>query len=181
MVLILIVGLQVPSSTASQSVKTYVSRSESRNLRLVVSPTILSVQESADSLRPPATGSPKRKSPTVAFLYALIPGAIVHGAGHFYAGADSIGRELQEREVLGIGMILIWLPLAYVACDVTAVHVLALIGVILFVESWVVDLVGAPLAAKKYNEGLLGGENTGAAFDPDKRNDYIGFRITRGL
>lgn len=183
LVLILVVGLRVPSSTASQSVKTYVSRSELSNLRLVVSPAVFSAQESADSLKPRPLDSPKLKSPTVAFLHALIPGSIVHGAGHFYAGHDSTGWTLLILEGVGIGFLAAWWGVNSIsesqnslALELLAM-VLARLGVFFFVITWGFDVFDAPDAAREHNGILLEKQKRGLGLGFDQQGDRANFRL----
>jgi len=45
------------------------------------------------------------KSPTTALVIALVPGSVVHGAGHFYAGKTGTALGLFGAEIIGAGLI----------------------------------------------------------------------------
>jgi hypothetical protein len=94
LILILIVGFWVPSSIASQSLRTYVSRSKSGNLGVLNLSAVLVTEKEADSVAACAPHSLKLKSSTTATIIAIFPGAAIHGLGHFYAGDDSSARSM---------------------------------------------------------------------------------------
>jgi hypothetical protein len=99
----------------------------------------------------------KLKSSAAAFLVALVPGSVVHGAGHFYAGKSKAGFLLLGAEIIGAGL-----------CYLSALGNLAgntkkgssdgtaFIGLTLFVGSWIYDIIEAPLAVHYKNQKILG-------------------------
>ncbi|MDH4222975.1 MAG: hypothetical protein OEV55_05475 [candidate division Zixibacteria bacterium] len=97
------------------------------------------------------------KSPTTAFVIALVPGSVVHGAGHFYAGKPGRGMFLFGMELLGAGL-LYWGALSSSLGEQSEndssndgkLH--EFFGVTLFVGSWVADMIGAPKVVKNHNE-----------------------------
>jgi hypothetical protein len=183
MVLILVVGLWVSSSTASQGVETLVSKNESGNLGLVKSPVFLFDQQYADSSKPRPLDSPKLKSPTVAFLHALIPGSVVHGAGHFYAGHDSTGWAFLIMEGVGIGFLGAWWGVTSLsefenslALELLAM-VLARLGVFFFTITWFFDMYDAADAAREHNGMLLEKQKKRLGVEFDQQNDRANFRL----
>jgi len=101
----------------------------------------------------------KLKSPTTAFLIALVPGSVVHGAGHFYAGKPKTGVFLFSMELIGAGLFYLGALSSFgeqsennSSKDGTVVK---FFGFALFVGSWVADVIGAPKAVKKWNNELL--------------------------
>lgn len=98
----------------------------------------------------------KKRSATAAFLIALVPGSVVHGAGHFYAGKPKTGFVLFGTEIVGIGLFmggaLSGLP-GNVRED--AGETIGFVGFSLFMFSWVYDIIVAPTEAKKHNQKPL--------------------------
>jgi hypothetical protein len=96
-----------------------------------------------------------KKSPTVALLLALVPGSLVHGAGHFYAGKVKTGFILLGTEIVGMSLLaggaLSGLP-GNVKED--RGEMMGFIGFSLFIGSWVYDIVESPSEVKKHNEAL---------------------------
>ncbi|MGB7062154.1 MAG: hypothetical protein WBF13_07350 [Candidatus Zixiibacteriota bacterium] len=97
-------------------VQTYVSKSRLENLQLEKSSgfslTQILVQDSSkaetsDSVQIREVNTTKAKEPYKAFLYALVPGAVLHGAGHFYAGKTGTGFVLLGSELSGATLILV--------------------------------------------------------------------------
>ncbi|UCB52241.1 MAG: hypothetical protein JSV10_09685 [Candidatus Zixiibacteriota bacterium] len=181
--LFLIVGLWVFPLTASQGVETLVSRNEPGNLGLVRSPVLLFDQQYADSSKPRPWDRPKLKSPTVAFLHAVIPGSIVHGAGHFYAGHDSTGWGLLITEIIGIGFVATGWVAEYISesQNWSDLWILALwryrLGVMFFLVTWFYDVSEAPKAAEEHNGMLLGKQKRGLGLEFDQQNDRANFRL----
>jgi hypothetical protein len=114
----------------------------------------LLAQQAVDSTQLQTSPSLKRKSPYMAIFYSFIPGIIVHGSGHFYAGDARTGSRLLGAEAAG-GLLIVggfFLGLAGVQ---TEAGFAVLSGGILFVGSWVYDVVRSPLVVKKHNKELL--------------------------
>jgi len=118
-----------------------------------------------DSIRVDGADSTRLRDPNYAIFVALVPGAVVHGAGHFYARKVRTGFILLGCELVGAG-------LGYLGA-VTGIEsgepspggkVAIATGVTLFWGSWAYDLVFAPLGIKKENEELLRGKHTHLEF-----------------
>ncbi|MDH4222977.1 MAG: hypothetical protein OEV55_05485 [candidate division Zixibacteria bacterium] len=107
----------------------------------------------------------KLKDPREALFYAILPGFIVHGAGHFYAGKPKTGAFLVVGEVIGAGLIFL-AGLASMPDNNTSssggVDAIAFIGVSLFAVTWLYDIVESPFVVKRNNQRILG------------KNDFIG-------
>lgn len=140
----------------------------------------LSEQQTEYSVKPQPFDSLKLKSPNLALTYAVIPGFIVHGAGHFYAGRRTTGIVLLACEVVGCTFFTVG------ALDQAVSHLedahpsdgasgegLIVIGTILFVGSWTYDMIGAPLAVQKYNQALLDKEAVGLKFRLQKKEPGV--------
>jgi TM2 domain-containing membrane protein YozV len=181
--LLLIAGLWVSPLGANQGVQTLVTRDESGNLGLVRSPAFLFDQQCADPLPPRALGSLKLKSPTVAFLYALIPGLIVHGAGHFYAGHDTTGWALLIGEGIGLGFVAAWWGVTSISDfeNSLALTLLAMVlsrlGTFLFVITWAYDMTEAAGAAREHNGILLEKQKKGLGLEFDQQNGRANLRL----
>ena len=102
-----------------------------------------------------------RKEPVVAFAVALIPGSVVHGLGHYYAGDPETGKTLLVTEGVSLGLVLVGgvflsSQLNSLECSsdcvIGAISISA--GTIGFLGSWVYDVIGSPFAAQRYNRKL---------------------------
>jgi|GEM_PF-1244516 len=103
----------------------------------------------------------KLKSPTTALVIALVPGSVVHGAGHFYAGKTGTAFGLFGAEIIGAGMIIFGvLGSVFEGMEGSekrgGEHAALIIGLGLFVGSWVYDVVASPLVVKNQNDKILG-------------------------
>ena len=100
----------------------------------------------------------KLKNPNTALFYAAVPGFIVRGAGHFYAGKTVTGAILLSIDIASFG-------LAYCSMvrglgemesgDSDTPELLAFGAVTLFIGSWIYDLIFAPLSVVHQNERIL--------------------------
>jgi hypothetical protein len=101
----------------------------------------------------------KFRSPTKALVIALVPGSVVHGAGYFYAEKPKIGLFLFSIEVIGAGLLYAGALSGFAeeAQEGTGKDRpgLTWIGLALFGGSWLADIIGAPEAVKKHNEGIV--------------------------
>ncbi len=104
----------------------------------------------------------KLKSPTTALVIALVPGAVVHGAGHFYAGKTKTAIGLFGAEIAGAALTSLGL-LGSLRGDTggegdgsLAGPVVLSLGLGLFVGSWIYDVIGSPFAVKDQNDKILG-------------------------
>ncbi len=103
----------------------------------------------------------KLKSPTAALVIALVPGSVVHGAGHFYAGKTKTAIGLFGAEIVGAGLTFVGvLGNAFQGMEGSgnkdAVDAALIIGLGLFVGSWIYDVVGSPFVVKNQNDKILG-------------------------
>jgi len=123
----------------------------------------------------------KKKDPYKAFVYALVPGIVVHGIGHFYAKENTTGWILVGTEVLSLGI------LTYAAgvglgetiggkSDTINDDVAAILDFTLFAGTWLYDLIDSPLAVQGYNRKILEKHDISFKFGIEKRYHYVGFR-----
>jgi len=103
----------------------------------------------------------KLKSPTTALVIALVPGSVVHGAGHFYAGKTGIALGLFGAEIVGTGLIYAGvIGSIFEGMEGSEKRggedAALIIGLGLFVGSWVYDVVASPLVVKNQNDKILG-------------------------
>ncbi len=110
----------------------------------------------------------KHKSPALAGGLAFIPGIVVHGTGHFYAGHWMKGLGLLTIEAASIAVIYGQANDAIKAVDAMNANSkngqismdvsqaystlgIVMVGTMAFLYSWFDDMAGAPIAAKEYN------------------------------
>lgn len=114
------------------------------------------------------------KSPALGVVLAIFPGIFVHGLGHYYAGDDDEFKELLEEEgygvlFLGIGAVLAFFGLSGLekgrdkdgaegafftvtgGFSTVAAGLSGVIGLFLFFDSWIRDIVGTPAACRRAN------------------------------
>ena len=108
----------------------------------------------------PKTG--KLKSPTAALVIALVPGAVVHGAGHFYAGKTKTAIGLFGAEILG-GVFVYFGALGSSLHSDTggeggsnAGPIVLFLGLGLFIGSWIYDIADSPSVIKSQNDQAVG-------------------------
>jgi hypothetical protein len=172
------------ASTCKQ--ETYVSRKHWENIRLHHSYNSFFAQQTQDTARTKTPDSLKLKNPNVAFFYAFVPGFFVHGAGHFYAGEKKTGWILVAGEVVSLGVLtfsaLVGLGESMDGSPTTIdIDALALAGTIIFIGTWVYDLIGAPLAVKTKNQMLLEKQNQAIQLEPGRGSDFVGLQIVKGF
>ena len=104
----------------------------------------------------------KLKNPNTALFYAAVPGFIVHGAGHFYAGKSETGIILFTTGVIGGVMIASgaintgWAEgWSTTESSERKGQALLITGGVLFLGSWLYDMIGAPLSISNKNEKIL--------------------------
>jgi hypothetical protein len=153
-------GLWVYSYASPGDAQTYVSRSRLENLQPEKSQgfsfTQLMQDSSPDSVRTQGTNTAKTKEPYKAFLYALVPGAVVHGAGHFYARKVGTGFILLGCELTGAALVYLGTVTGVESGEPSPGGTVAVAtGAALFLGSWACDAVFAPLSIKRQNEELL--------------------------
>ncbi|NIN00019.1 MAG: hypothetical protein GTO24_18685 [candidate division Zixibacteria bacterium] len=171
------------ASTCNQ--ETYVSRKHWENLRLRHSRSTFFAQQTQDTRRIETTEPLKLKNPNVAFFYAFVPGFFVHGAGHFYAREKKTGWILVAGEIVSLGVLtfsgLVGFAEAMGGEASTSPDMLALTGTIIFIGTWVYDLIGAPIAVKRNNQMLLEKRNEAIQLVPGWGSDFVGLRIVKGF
>lgn len=165
--------------------ETYVSRKHWQNIRLHHSFNSFFAQQMQDTMRTKTTDSLKLKNPNVAFFYAFVPGFFVHGAGHFYADEKKTGWILVAGEVVSLGVLtfsgFVGFAESMSGSPPTGSEMLALTGSIVFIGTWVYDLIGAPIAVKRNNQMLLEKRNEAIQLEPGWGNDFVGLRIVKGF
>lgn len=172
LVIFLICFLSVKSHSTTDKIQTYVSRGSSL-IRLSSSESsllqsehlnLLFAQQTNDSAKVANFDSRKLKNPWVAFGIALVPGSIVHGAGHFYAGKIGTGFVLLGSELVGTGLIVVGLVggVETITGEPREGWVIELeVGLVLFVGSWIYDIIGSPIVVMKSNKDLLQRKHSG--------------------
>ncbi len=125
---------------------------------------------------------PGRKSVVVGIAVSIVPGVIYHGFGNMYAESRGVSLGLLGAEVAGIALALVG-----VMISVDDDHVVTLggnhgdnhswigvpmfyAGVVLFVGSWVADMVTTPIAVSRYN----------ARIDQERAKLSMGLRSING-
>lgn len=172
LVIFLICFLSVKSHSTTDKIQTYVSRGSS--LTQLSSPkssllqsehlNLLFAQQTNDSAKVANFDSRKLKNPWIAFGIALVPGSIVHGAGHFYAGKIGTGFVLLGSELVGTGLIVVGLVggIETITGEPREGWVIELeVGLVLFVGSWIYDIIGSPIVVMKSNKDLLQRKHSG--------------------
>lgn len=106
----------------------------------------------------------KRLEPRKAFLRALFPGFLFHGAGHQYAGQPGNGFLLLTTEIVSVPLIIFSLAESWEQkpendniWDYYTNSFYGFFGLNLFFGSWAYDMIAAPIKARNYNEkhGLI--------------------------
>ena len=165
-------------------VQSYVSKSGSIDVTWDGPSNFLLAQHQEDSIIVNREVSRKLKDPGKALLYALVPGLVVHGAGHFYAGKTKTGAVLLGSELVG-GTIF---SIGVVGKGMSQLEggepwkygdVFMAFGGVLFVGSWIYDVIGAPLAVQRENQKLLEGGNLRLKFDLDHTTHSVRVQIVR--
>ncbi|MGB8657848.1 MAG: P13 family porin [Candidatus Zixiibacteriota bacterium] len=187
LMLLLTCLLSVEAQPSMSLARTYVAKNLPANSQIWTLPEFSFHQQADSSVRKESADSLKLKDPRMAVFYAVIPGIIVHGSGHFYAGKTKTGAALLGSELVGGA-------LAFVGAvgkgmsemdggqsTWEAGDVLMVTGTILFVGSWLYDLIGAPLALQKRNEELRRKETLSVGFRSDRRRVLVGFQITKAF
>lgn len=96
------------------------------------------------------------KSPSAAIFLALVPGFIIHGLGHYYAGYPRTGNVLLITE--GSSFVFFFLAFGLALDDSDSIDtagVLAVGAFFGFLGSWAYDIIGAPLVIRKNNKKVL--------------------------
>ncbi len=154
--ILLVCFLWAKTYPSTSKVQTYVSRDGSINLALDQSSSFLFAQQMEDTIKVEKVDSIILKDPKRAIFYAFIPGILVHGSGHFYAGKTKTGFWLLGAEVVGAYLVFTAALAEFPEGEYDPNDELwGFGGLVLFVGSWVYDVVKSPLVVKKQNEELL--------------------------
>ncbi len=97
------------------------------------------------------------KNPNTAIVIAILPGSIVHGAGHFYARRPVTGAALLGIEM--VSLVFFVRAIGHGLSDTGSPEQErrdSFIGTTLFIGSWFYDIIVAPLTIAKENEKILG-------------------------
>jgi len=164
--------------------ETYVFKSGSINLQLERPSSSLFAQQMEDSIGVERTNSTKLKNPNMAIFYAVVPGFLVHGAGHFYAGEKTTGWMLVAGEVLSLGMMTYAVGAGFAEAmggsdSSNDDDMIGIAGAILFISTWVYDLAGSPVAVQKRNRKILEKKEKGFELDLNQRDNFVGFLIIK--
>jgi TM2 domain-containing membrane protein YozV len=156
---ILLIGcLSVRAYSLTNKPQSYVFRNSWTNRLPNGNSVFLFFEQRNDSNKVSSSDSRKLKSPWMAFGIALVPGAIIHGAGHFYAGKIGTGFVLLGSELVGTGLIAVGLVggIETITGKPREGWVIELeAGLVLFVGSWIYDIIGSPIVVMKSNKDLL--------------------------
>lgn len=159
MTILVVCFLSVEVIPSTSKVRSYVFKDSGRNLSQHGVSQLLFVQHTKDSLWVVQPYSIKLKDPYMAIFYAFIPGLVIHGSGHFYAGKTETGFWLLGAEVAGVSIVYVSALAGYAASEAGRISEVAEFGAIggllLFVGSWVYDVVKSPLVVKEQNQKLL--------------------------
>ena len=177
-------GLWIYSYASPGDAQTYVSGSGSIDFALDGPSNFLLAQQMEDSIRVHTLDSLKLKDPNMAILYAVIPGVVIHGSGHFYAGKTKTGVVLLGSELVGGTIFYVGaLDKAFSQSKGGKLGIYGDIfiafGGVLFVGSWIYDLFGAPRAVQRENQELLGGEDVRLRFGFDQTSHSVRLQIVQ--
>ena len=115
----------------------------------------------------------KKKDPEVAMLLAIVPGCLFHGAGHLYLGKKQEAAMLFSAEVLGLCTM--YASFAGGWSNNHKIRERAYIGMkiggIIFLGSWVYDIIAAPILCYRMNKRAWK-----ASLHPFIRKNQIGER-----
>ncbi|MGB8657488.1 MAG: hypothetical protein WCE90_06845 [Candidatus Zixiibacteriota bacterium] len=172
-------------------VQTYASKAGMTNSPSAMSSRVLIVQnedstkkERADSIPGERTRPIKLKDPNMAIFYAIVPGTVVHGAGHFYAGRKATGWILFGGEVLSLGIFTYAVGSGFAEAmggsnSNIDDDIAAILGGTLFLGTWIYDLFDAPLAVERHNRELLEKQKVGLKFDFDQTRGFARIQIAK--
>ena len=176
-------GLCVCSHASPGGAQTSVSTNNPIDLRLDGPSSFLLAQQMEDSIRVHTLDSLKLKDPNMALLYAVIPGVVIHGSGHFYAGKTTTGAVLLGCGVVGGYMFFIGALGQGIPGESGELgkyeDVLWAFGGILFLGSWIYDLVGAPRAVQKENREFLQRRNVHLRFGLNDTTHSVRVQIVK--
>jgi TM2 domain-containing membrane protein YozV len=138
--------------------------------------SFLFAQQAVDSTQPHSLPSLKLKSPYMAAFYSVIPGVLVHGSGHFYAGKEGTGSALLGLEAAGVLLLYFGSLSAFQGSShQNDTDAMGYIGLALFAGSWVYDMVGSPIAVVRRNRYIKETEGTQYDFKREPRQLRLTF------
>lgn len=182
--LVLVCLLWTKTNAETSKVQTYVFRVSSINMLQPEYRMFLLAQQMEDTIKGHMSDSLKLKDPNMAIFYAFIPGIVVHGSGHFYAGRKVTGWILVGGEILSLGMCTYAVgaglgeSMSGSSSNIND-DIAAILGGTLFFGTWIYDLIGAPLAVQKDNQNLLQKNNISLKIDFDHLNNFVRFQIVK--
>lgn len=108
---------------------------------------VLLLRSGAAAAEPRPDAPPKKQSPVLPVLAAAVPGAVVHGSGHFALGETKTAKNLLLMEGLGLGLFLAGgLTIVFTGASRYVVGPAAgstIMGFGLFSTSYLADIYGA--------------------------------------
>ena len=183
--ILLIASLSPADALAStERVETYVSRDNSPLVAWNGPSDPLVAVHNEDSIIVSREVYGRRRDPGKAFFYALVPGLVVHGTGHFYAGDKTAGWALLGGEVFGLCLIAYAVGVRSDSAPQDPdlddeAGTIAVFGTALFAGTWIYDVIGAPLAVQRENRELLGGEDIQLRFGLDRASPSVRVQIAK--
>ena len=176
--ILLICFLCAKTYPSTYETETSVSRSGLKNSPQRGYSGLLFAQQMEDSVKAESLDSIKLRDPRMAVLYAIMPGMLVHGSGHFYAGEKTTGWVLVAGEVLSLAMLTYSIGVGIGkstdgATSNGSSEVVGVVGVALLMGTWIYDVIGAPLAVEKQNQTLRGKKSANLKFEFDDTRNSI--------
>lgn len=148
------------SHSSTSEVQTLVSNRSTMSSALARHPTYRSISQVPDSNSVRTLDSLKLKDPSLALFYAVIPGLVLHGSGHMYAGEVPTAIILFGCELVGAGVAIMG-ALSQIEGPSEPGQTTVLIGSVVFWGTWIYDFVGSPMVVNKKNSTLLDQEKVG--------------------
>jgi hypothetical protein len=175
--ILLICFLCAKTYPSTNETETSVSRSGLKNSPQRGYSGLLFAQQMEDSVKAESLDSIKLRDPRMAALYAIMPGMLVHGSGHFYAGEKTTGWVLVAGEILSLAMLTYSIGVGIGkstdgATSNGSSEVVGVVGVALFMGTWIYDVIGAPLAVEKQNRKLHEKKSANLKFEFDHKYHY---------
>lgn len=170
-------ALTAKAAPSTGHLQTYVSKSGSINLRPERYSDFFFTQQTEDSIEAGSVDSIKLKEPSMALFYAVIPGIIIHGSGHFYAGETTTGWILVGGEVLSLCLLTyaVGVGIGESTNGSTSnggAEIVSIFAGGLFVGSWIYDVIKSPLIVEKENR-LLEKSRTNLNMQMDNRTTKL--------
>ena len=182
------------SRSAKANTEIHIFKNNATSLQLARPAGYIFYQQKSDSIRIQApdfmryryTKHKTHKNPNLAFALAVFPGVCWHGVGHWYAGEENTAMAVFTTGCVGMFVMMIAMGDPTKSYDQMSEEEKkedqrrrdqnVLIGGIIFLGSWVFDMVDAPLAAKRHNRKLSDEQNFIFKFELNQHNGFAGFR-----